>query len=218
MNTGVYKITNLITNQLYIGSAAGKTGFKRRFETHKYQLRRNISPCVILQNSWNKYGEENFKFEILEKCTPEYCIKREQYFIDTLNPYLNVLKTAGNRLGSKHTKESRRKISEKMKGKPANNKGVSPSKEAIEKQRAKMIGRKASEKTKEKIRLSKIGANNPQAKKTYCIELNMTFDSACIAANFIRNNMNPKAAQSAISACCRGDKYKTAYGLTWKYL
>jgi len=58
-----------------------------------------------------KYGYSNFQLEILEYCEPSNCIDREQYYIDLLKPEYNILKTAGSKLGSKHSVETRNKIS-----------------------------------------------------------------------------------------------------------
>lgn len=38
-------------------------------------------------------------------------LKREQYYIDLLNPEYNILKIAGNLLGFKHSKETLAKMS-----------------------------------------------------------------------------------------------------------
>lgn len=116
--TGVYKITNLITNKFYIGSTSkihrwkSMSGFYRRFEHHKQGLRANTHGNRHLQNAWNKRGEHNFKFEILATCPPEYCIKLEQWFIDNLKPAYNIRQKADSCLGITHTKEHTRKIAE----------------------------------------------------------------------------------------------------------
>ena len=52
----------------------------------------------------------NFSLEILEYCESKDTIKREQYYLDRLNPEYNVLKIAGSPLGSKHTAETKAKI------------------------------------------------------------------------------------------------------------
>ena len=61
MGCGIYKITNNINNKFYIGSSKNIT---KRFKEHKWRLKNNKHPNNKLQNSWNKYGEENFKFEV----------------------------------------------------------------------------------------------------------------------------------------------------------
>jgi group I intron endonuclease len=57
-------------------------------------------------------GYSNFSLEILENCEPENAIKREQYFLDLLNPEYNILKTAGSSLGRKHSVEAKAKMAE----------------------------------------------------------------------------------------------------------
>ncbi len=106
----VYKIENKITNDIYVGSAINLT--KRKYY-HLYDLKNNKHHSIILQNSYNKYGEENFGFSILEEVyEKENLIIREQYHIDTLNPKFNCSKIAGSPLGVKHTLQARLNMSE----------------------------------------------------------------------------------------------------------
>jgi group I intron endonuclease len=58
-----------------------------------------------------KYGYSNFTLEILEYCDSSETIQREQYYLDLLKPEYNILLTAGSRLGSKHSEQTRAKIS-----------------------------------------------------------------------------------------------------------
>ena len=58
---GVYKITNTIDNKIYVGSSVN---IDKRFNTHKNDLSNNTHHNSKLQRAWNKYGEDNFKFEI----------------------------------------------------------------------------------------------------------------------------------------------------------
>jgi hypothetical protein len=62
-----------------------------------------------------KYGHFNFTFEILKYCEPFECIKWEQHYMEHLKPEYNVCPVAGSRLGSKHSEETRKKISEALK-------------------------------------------------------------------------------------------------------
>ena len=39
-----------------------------------------------------KYGIENFQFEIVEECLKSELLNREQYYLDTLNPKYNICK------------------------------------------------------------------------------------------------------------------------------
>ena len=65
MKSGIYCIKNLITNKLYIGKACY---VKARIGAHKWLLRNNKHVNIHLQHAWNKYGEFNFKFDIVEFC------------------------------------------------------------------------------------------------------------------------------------------------------
>lgn len=135
---GIYSIKNLVTNQLYIGSAIN---INNRFKIHKKELRKNIHTNNKLQNSWNKYGEESFIFtpeEIVEN--KKDLIKTEQEWLDVLwtsfNLY-NICPTAGSCLGRRFSEESKEKMSKSHKGKPA-----------------PMLGKHHTDKTKETLAIA----------------------------------------------------------------
>ena len=109
LKSGIYKIINVINNKIYIGSASN---IENRFATHKNSLRNNKHHSIYLQRSWNKYGDLNFNFEIIEYCEKLELLNREQYYLDTLNPEYNICKIAGSCLGVKGTPESNQKKSD----------------------------------------------------------------------------------------------------------
>lgn len=115
-NTGIYLIKNIKNNKIYVGSASGR-GFKSRWVCHKSLLRRNKHHSIHLQRAWNKDGENSFVFIILEYCSPQECINREQFYLDSLLPEYNICKIANSRLGIKLnkvytlTKEHKEKLS-----------------------------------------------------------------------------------------------------------
>ena len=119
--TGVYEIVNIITNEWYIGSASrvGKSnslsGFYVRFDKHKLLLKNNKHYNIHLQRAYNKYGENNFNFNVLSICPPEYCIKLEQWFLDNLKPEYNIRKIADSNKGIKFTAEHKEKLSKSIK-------------------------------------------------------------------------------------------------------
>lgn len=111
--SGIYKITNLISNKVYVGSAIN---LSNRKATHFYKLRNNTHGNSHLQNAYNKYQEENFIFEILEivdNCSTLTNI--EQKYIDEYKnknvKLYNICIVAGSTYGKQHTNETKRKMS-----------------------------------------------------------------------------------------------------------
>lgn len=98
----IYKITNLIDGKFYIGSS---TNLYKRYYTHVNHINTNRKSCVKLIRAVQKYGSDNFKFEIVAKCPVEYVLKLEQWFITNLNPEYNVAKVAGSNVGIKRSDE-----------------------------------------------------------------------------------------------------------------
>jgi group I intron endonuclease len=139
MKTGVYTITNLINSKIYVGSAT--KDFKIRWRIHLSNLKLNRHHSKYLQYSFNKYGESNFKFEILEKCLPEFCLSTEQYWMNMLNVCnrnygYNATPVAGNKSGFRFSEESKIKMSNSAKG-----------------NRKHMLGRIVKQETKDKLTL-----------------------------------------------------------------
>jgi len=60
----IYCIENLVNGKKYIGQSIES---EKRIETHIYDLRANRDSSIYLQNSWNKYGEQNFRIYFIEK-------------------------------------------------------------------------------------------------------------------------------------------------------
>lgn len=61
---GVYRIRNVVNQKAYIGSS---TNTKNRFRGHRRMLRSTTHHCKHLQAAWCLYGEECFKFEVVEE-------------------------------------------------------------------------------------------------------------------------------------------------------
>lgn len=89
MKSGIYCIKNLITKVSYIGSSKN---INLRLKTHLYNLRNNKHPNKYLQNSWNKYKEDNFYIKIIEYT--ENLLEREQFYINNIkwNKLYNLTK------------------------------------------------------------------------------------------------------------------------------
>lgn len=78
-STGIYEIKNLKTGTRYIGST---NDFKKRQTKHFKDLRTGKHVNSHLQADFNAYGEENFKFSILEYTLASQQFTREQFWIN----------------------------------------------------------------------------------------------------------------------------------------
>lgn len=159
MKTGVYKIVNLVNGDCYVGSCSHKTGIKHRWRNHVNSLKKGNHHSIIFQRAWNKYGEANFNFEILEKCSPEKCIKREQHYFDILHPKYNILRVAGSSRGRKLSPKHIQKLKERsydwMKGDKNWNK--SPEKREFYRQRMIRHPIRINEEGKQKVSIYQRG-------------------------------------------------------------
>jgi group I intron endonuclease len=107
-STGVYLITCHGNGRVYVGSAANC--FRHRWSIHKNTANKGQHANRIFQRNWKKYGAESFAFEVIEFCSREDCISREQHWIehhDAANPEkgMNIAPKAGSSIGVKRTPE-----------------------------------------------------------------------------------------------------------------
>lgn len=99
---GIYKITNLLNGKVYIGQSINiaqrwKDHRSRPFQKHKYD---NSSLYRAIQ----KYGLDNFLFEVIEECSSEELNAKEQFWIKQYKSYLTDFGynlTMGGDAGSK---------------------------------------------------------------------------------------------------------------------
>lgn len=75
----IYNIICLSTGKGYIGSTINT--YKRK-SGHFEKLRKKIHYNSYLQNAFNKYGEENFTFDVIFSCCSKYRNKIESWFIN----------------------------------------------------------------------------------------------------------------------------------------
>lgn len=78
-SSGVYQIRCIPTGKIYVGSAVD---LRRRWDQHRYRLRRSDHRNVYLQQAWNKYGEANFEFSVIEFVERADLLRAEQAWID----------------------------------------------------------------------------------------------------------------------------------------
>lgn len=117
MKCCIYKIKNILTNKIYIGSTVN--GLLKRKRTHLSNLMHNKHHSKKLQNSFNKYGKEFFIFEIVEFCSDLNILEREQYWINFYDSFVNgynCTPIAGNCQGRVVSTKTRLKISNSLSG------------------------------------------------------------------------------------------------------
>ena len=171
---GIYKIENLINHKVYIGQSID---IERRFRNH---INNEVSPH--LKRAFEKYGIENFSFEIIKETKDldyweifliqiyKATDKRYGYNSDFGGNARKVCseehkqKISKANIGRKFTKEHKEKLSLAKKGKSSTFKGKKMSEESRKKLSLSHKGQKPhkwSEESKLKLALSKSGENSP---------------------------------------------------------
>lgn len=206
-SSGIYKLVNIRTKDIYIGSTINL--YARRWD-HFNKLKNNKHRNKYLQRIYNKYGNI-FNFEVVEKCDKEKLLEREQYYIDTWYPKYNLCKIAGNTLGRRHTDNAKLKISIAHKGKtiPLYTR-LKKSKEMQNNKYA--LGYKHTEATKEKIRSANKGRKHTKeeiekmknnSRKVAVIQVNNNGEIIAIY-NSAKNAAKELGLYATnITACCR---------------
>ena len=178
-SVGIYKIINKINGKYYVGSSKNIDDNFGRWYKHKYYLNKNKHHNSHLQNSWNKCGENNFEWTIVELCEESDLLKIEQKYLDEakLNKNLCYNKTflAGR---VEWTDEMKQKISKLHKGKQLSKNH----KQILKNKRIKMIGinapnygKKHSIETKNLFSKQRSGFKNPSYDETvYILENQVT--------------------------------------------
>jgi len=213
MNSVIYKILNKSNGKFYIGSAAC---WITRKKTHKYNLRHNKHVNTHLQNAWNKYGESNFEFIIVEEVQDKKdLLTREQFYIDLNKDGYNICKVAGNRLGTTQSVSTRNKMSESHKGIKHSDetrkllsvlkKGVKQTPSHIANKVAKMIGKPSGN-------LGKFGHSNSKAILQYDLEGNIL---KCWNSSMEIYRETGFSSRN-IRLCCSGQR-NIAHGFKWKF-
>lgn len=151
---GIYKITSP-TGRVYIGQSVN---IEKRFR--HYRSKNESTKQRRLKLSFDKYGIENHKFEVVEECSVDQLNDRERYWQDYYNVLdqkkgLNCVLTKSKDKSGYTSKETLNILSACQSGSNNGMYGKKHSEETKEKIRKKAIGRKASEETRKKLSLAR---------------------------------------------------------------
>ena len=219
--SGIYQIRNLVNGKVYVGSAVN---LRARRNRHFSYLRNNCHANRKLQNAFNKYGEENIVFEVVEIVADKYnLLEREQYYIDTLNAVkegYNIRLIAESNLGIKYSEQSKERIrkaksniSEETRKRMSISRNKRPpiSEETRRRMSLAQQGKHMSEETKQRISRTLIEKLKYNEKKVICVETNQEYRNISVASR------ETHIDRVSIIRCVRGVR-KTAGGYHWKYV
>lgn len=100
--SGIYEIRCLTTDKFYIGSSVD---MRQRWAHHRARLNAGIHKNAHLQAAWNKYGEADFRFSILQFAERSELLRIEQEWLERTNCAdrtigFNIYEVAGSPGGS----------------------------------------------------------------------------------------------------------------------
>lgn len=166
--TGIYRWVNKVNGNTYIGSSVDLARRLRVYYDFSFLSVRVTKSRSRVYSAILKYGYSNFQLEILEYCTKENAISREQYYFNLLKPEYNLNSVAGSRFGSPHSEETKQKM------------------------RDLSQGRKLTTQTKNLLSLANKGVNNPNFGKTHSEETKALIRLARLGKSFLSESMKNK--------------------------
>lgn len=129
--SGIYKIINKTNGKYYLGSSDNILGVSGRWSEHINRLNNKNHENNYLQRAWNKYGKENFEFQVVKEVPKLDLLITEQKHLNEIKDARRLLcynlsfsASGGGFIGHKHSEEAKKRISEKLKGRPAPTKGM----------------------------------------------------------------------------------------------
>jgi group I intron endonuclease len=153
MTYAIYVVTNIVNAKQYVGITKN---FCRRTKEHKNMH----GDSLALYSAFKKYGIQNFVFtHIADAFDKECACVIEQLLIKEKNTIApnGYNMTSGGDGGFFVSEESRKKMSDAKKGKPAHNKGKASKPESIAKMVASKKGKPWTQEQREKIMAGRVG-------------------------------------------------------------
>jgi len=144
----IYKITNIITNKIYVGKTT-KT-VTERFNGHVSSSKGGSN--TYLHKSIRKYGKDNFTIDIITECDNEKVDELEKYWINELDSFCNGYNLTKGGEGGDTSNSPNFKIS--MSNRPS----VAGENNPMYGKDSAMKGKSHTEETKEKMRQKRISA------------------------------------------------------------
>ena len=212
---GVYRCVCINNGCTYVGQTKS---LSKRKQEHLRLLRDHRHYNKHLQRAWDKHGEYNFEWYVIETCSIDELDELEMYWIEHYDAYSDGYnQTIGGygARGFKHSDEFKEKRRQRMLGEnnpmygrtgplnPAYGKDHSGNYNGI-------LGKHQSESAKELNRQAHLGRKNANSKPVICIETNSFFWSMGEAKRVTGCD------DTTITRCCRGVK-KTCGGYHWRY-
>jgi|GEM_PF-3174999 len=138
---GIYRIYFIDSDKSYIGLSKG---FKSRRVQHLRVLKQGNHYNIHLQRAFNKYGEDNFRIELIEECDKTELKQKEKEYIKIYDSFDNGYNLTTGGEDCNLSDDVKKRISEKHKGKIVKE-------ETRKKLRDINLGKKLTQKTKDKI-------------------------------------------------------------------
>jgi group I intron endonuclease len=199
----IYLITNTITGKQYIGQTT-QLDVNKRWTQHKTGNYSKKGGC--LSKAIEKYGVDNFKFQIVCICFDEDCNKYEIEYIkkfNTISPNGYNLESGGK--NHKCHPDTIKKLSDLFSG-----------------EKNPMFGKKWTEELRKKRSTDTVGKKNPNYGKKSVNRKNVgMFDENNILIqrfdSIHQASIETDIHERCISGVCRGE-HKKAGGFIWKFL
>ncbi len=166
--SGVYVIVHVESGLAYIGSSCD---IAQRWFKHRGTLRRGIHSNPRMQAAWSEYGEDAFRFVIVERVLVSDLRVRELWWLEQGETWLPErgynLSKRSDTVGHQFTPEQSARVSTALKGKKKSPEhcaamsaamlALSPEEKEIRRERMAAIGRSGKGKRKKVAHLRKIG-------------------------------------------------------------
>lgn len=170
-NCGIYRFYNKINGKSYVGKSVD---LRHRYTEHVNLLNKNLEPCTILNRAWEKYGSENFGYEVLCVCSRDELDDKEKEYIalfDSFKNGYNCTLGGGGILGYRHSEAAKEKIGLAFRGKKLSDEHKKKMSDAqivkkLSEEHKKRLSGSWTEERKKMVTTTRSGKNNPNYRKT----------------------------------------------------